>query len=190
MEKAKCAVCGTEFVKNSSSQKYCSKKCYRKAKYIREKNNERVECKETQCPICGKTFMPRSTSQIYCSTECQAKARNIRRKKQRQETETKRVEEKKMNFALCPVCERVFRKKFGNQKFCSIECKQKSQKKEEKPDRDLQKKERELTVKDDCKHPDCKYRGMIGTSTPCCDYILKKRRVRGYDIDKCERWKE
>ena len=43
------------------------------------------------------------------------------------------------------------------------------------------------TVKDDCKHPDCRYRKLSGIEETC-DYILIKKRPRGCSISECDKY--
>ena len=43
------------------------------------------------------------------------------------------------------------------------------------------------TVKEHCKHPDCKYRKLSGVEETC-DYILIMRRPRGCSISECDKY--
>ena len=43
------------------------------------------------------------------------------------------------------------------------------------------------TVKEHCKHPDCKYRGKT-TLIESCDYIMIARKPRGCSISKCDKY--
>lgn len=74
-----CKYCGKEFVKNSNSQKYCSKVCACEAKKIQDKHNSRkryIQIKENKsdmiatCKYCGKEFIKTHGNQKYCSKIC------------------------------------------------------------------------------------------------------------------------
>lgn len=43
------------------------------------------------------------------------------------------------------------------------------------------------TVKNDCKHPDCKYRSIFD-SQPACAYMMITGRRRGCDIKDCDKY--
>ncbi len=43
------------------------------------------------------------------------------------------------------------------------------------------------TVKEHCKHPDCKYRGKA-TLVESCDYILITHKPRGCSISECDKY--
>lgn len=79
---AKCESCGTSFVKNKSTHRFCSKKCYSKI-YIeenREQYNSRMRTynKERrlqtyeilQCPACKNKFQQHHLHQKFCSDKC------------------------------------------------------------------------------------------------------------------------
>lgn len=49
--------------------------------------------------------------------------------------------------------------------------------------------EREETVMEDCKHPDCAYRRMLNSYIECCDYIGATGRSRGCKISECNKYR-
>lgn len=63
----KCEVCDTEFVAYRGSHRYCSVKCKRAARILRERT---FEPELRKCEWCGKEFMAQRKAQRYCSTKC------------------------------------------------------------------------------------------------------------------------
>ncbi len=71
----KCPVCERSF-EGRGAKKYCSPKCYRKARLLREYPKT-----EKECPICGKPFTPvKKNDQRYCSPKCRSHADYEKRK--------------------------------------------------------------------------------------------------------------
>ncbi len=61
-----CLMCGQPISTTHPDQKYCSRRCFDKARTVLV---PRI------CPPCGKTFQPRKAKQKYCCHECAAAAR-------------------------------------------------------------------------------------------------------------------
>lgn len=54
---------------------------------------------------------------------------------------------------------------------------------------EVRKMEREETVMEDCKHPDCSYRRKLGNDyTEYCDYIGSTGHSRGCKISECDKY--
>jgi len=79
MQTKRCAICETEFqlrANNAWEQKFCSKKCRRKAEAYRQREQRAEQRKNKKpvikiCPICGTEFeRSRNVLQVYCSTYC------------------------------------------------------------------------------------------------------------------------
>lgn len=71
----KCPVCEQSF-EGKGAKKYCSLKCQRKARLLREYPKT-----EKKCLVCGKSFTPiRKNDQKYCSPKCRSHADYIKRK--------------------------------------------------------------------------------------------------------------
>lgn len=75
----KCKICGSEFVKTSNSQKYCSESCKMEAKKLQDSHNShktyiRNKSKKPNitatCEYCGKQFIKTHGNQKYCSKTC------------------------------------------------------------------------------------------------------------------------
>lgn len=45
------------------------------------------------------------------------------------------------------------------------------------------------TVKEHCRHKDCKFRGSA-SGTPCCDYAIRRHQLRGCRISECTRYEK
>lgn len=71
----KCPVCGTEF-EGKGAAKYCSRRCYAKARLLREYPKT-----EKECPVCKQIFIPtKKADQKYCSPKCRSHADYLKRK--------------------------------------------------------------------------------------------------------------
>lgn len=62
----KCLVCGKRLVGQQRS--YCSRKCRRKAQYLKQKTQEVRVQERKVCPNCGKVFY--NNRKVYCSHDC------------------------------------------------------------------------------------------------------------------------
>lgn len=104
----KCVVCGAEFSKRTSPKQItCSKECSRKRHY--QMQRARISKPFHICHTCGKKFRPtpEHRSTIYCSDECKAQ-------------KSKRVPAPK--DAHCKFCGKPFHREYGQQKYCSVRC--------------------------------------------------------------------
>lgn len=71
-----CVHCNTEFVPETTNQKYCSRLCYKRQKYRR--HSKKVGHRKggnLVCHRCGKDFIGFHNHQKFCSFECSSKAR-------------------------------------------------------------------------------------------------------------------
>ena len=68
----KCLNCGVKFETYKTNKKYCSKKCYKHAEYIRNKSKKEQLIKK--CSYCGGEFKTTKKNQKYCSSKCYEKA--------------------------------------------------------------------------------------------------------------------
>ena len=75
----KCKICGSEFVKTSNSQKYCSESCKREAKKLQDSHNSHKRYMRNKskkpiivatCEYCGEEFIKTHGNQKYCSKLC------------------------------------------------------------------------------------------------------------------------
>lgn len=108
-----CAVCGKPLT--GRQERYCSKRCKKKAEHNRERG-EQPDAKYTKvCPTCGHTFLTDKRNRKYCSDEC-AKEWNRTRYAQNKR------EEKKKPIIICAVCGKEFEGKSAQAKYCSEEC--------------------------------------------------------------------
>lgn len=66
--------CGTEFEPRSSNQKYCSRRCSKRAENLayRTRHSERAYCKGCGC---GFQRARGQANKVYCSTSCQHETR-------------------------------------------------------------------------------------------------------------------
>ena len=109
----KCAYCGAEFerTENRGSRKYCSRKCYFKARYHREHPKQ---AKQKICPTCGVEFEAFHGRRKFCSDKCRNKWNNMKNKaKQNAKQNAKRI---------CPQCGKEFEVTSPSKKFCSELC--------------------------------------------------------------------
>jgi len=77
-----CPVCNSEFVPESSTQKYCSANCYRIVKNNKRNKFSREELNRNEikkCLVCGESFETnnRTMTKKYCSDDCRRKAERI-----------------------------------------------------------------------------------------------------------------
>lgn len=72
----KCPICGNKFETWKTNKKYCSKKCYERAKYMRkvEKQSQKTKLIK-KCSYCGDEFKTTKKNQKYCSYKCYKKAK-------------------------------------------------------------------------------------------------------------------
>ena len=70
METNKCEFCSAELTKEYSNQKYCSRECYNKAKYERNKHNRKPSFYDAECIQCGSQFKTKDKRTKFCSKEC------------------------------------------------------------------------------------------------------------------------
>lgn len=66
-EDAICGMCGKPFKKKQRNQKYCSGKCYKKALYIKQKEEKPFTI---ICKVCGKEFRTHNAAAHLCSRQC------------------------------------------------------------------------------------------------------------------------
>ena len=99
-----CPVCKTQF-DGKGAKKYCSKKCYQKARLLRE-----YPLAPKKCPVCGDEFTPKNRKdQKHCSIKCFNAARTLA-------SNPKHVH-------VCPVCGEGFMpEKSNRQVYCSKRC--------------------------------------------------------------------
>lgn len=76
----KCPICGKEFYKETSPQKYCSKMCSYRHQIEKAREKYKEECAEerenARCLYCGKIYDKKRVNQKYCSVECKRKSNN------------------------------------------------------------------------------------------------------------------
>ena len=85
-----------------------------------------------KCVVCGKVFTTNRTRQITCSDKCSLIRRSEREAQYRLKTTPENKEPKKKNREeTCGQCGKVFVTTNHNQKYCSVECRDKAYK--EKP---------------------------------------------------------
>ena len=53
--------------------------------------------------------------------------------------------------------------------------------------RKIIKAETDIETMDQCKHPDCKYRGRFDILI-CCNYLYKTNKIRGCKISECDKY--
>lgn len=74
----KCPICGKEFYKETSPQKYCSKMCSYRHQIEKARERYKEECKvereNSKCEWCGKIYDRKRVNQKYCSIECKRKS--------------------------------------------------------------------------------------------------------------------
>jgi hypothetical protein len=66
--------CVIWFVAYNGTHRYCSRECYRKARWQQCAPHERVDHPERVCVRCGATFKPKTAARIYCSVNCNSRA--------------------------------------------------------------------------------------------------------------------
>ena len=70
----KCELCGAAFAPANNRQRFCGKKCYRKAKWARIAATVRARRLAARanrvCSVCGKPFTPKNARGKYCSNRC------------------------------------------------------------------------------------------------------------------------
>ena len=110
-----CGGCGEPFMPSSPGNRYCSKRCQRKAQNNRAKERAQQQAAPIPCPTCGKQFRPH-LSQRYCSNACKpqsvAKAKPL-----------------PPDPRSCAECGKAFlpkRTDEGRGVYCSLECKNKA----------------------------------------------------------------
>lgn len=75
-----CARCGSEFLPNQKSQRFCSHYCAQRSSWERKKLRIIESGKMRICPVCQKSFFPfNKGSQIYCSISCFHKRGKLRK---------------------------------------------------------------------------------------------------------------
>lgn len=85
-----------------------------------------------KCVVCGKVFTTNRTRQMTCSDKCSLIRRSEREAQYRAKTTPENKEPKKKNREeTCRQCGKVFVTTNHNQKYCSVECRDKAYK--EKP---------------------------------------------------------
>lgn len=114
----KCKWCGSEFIKRFTSEKYCSKECYKavceikmsETNYKISEQRAKGAVREKTCIVCGKPFETRNARQKCCSGLCAL--------------EVRKNEDKYFAFfrGECVMCGKVYRKKSPTQVCCSQEC--------------------------------------------------------------------
>lgn len=97
-----CIGCGISFKPKCNIQKFCCWECLQK----HHRKKIAIKPKEKPCQICGKIVLGRGNLK-YCK-ECKHTILLNRNKKLRD--------------ISCFRCGKVFRQKYGNEKFCSAEC--------------------------------------------------------------------
>lgn len=119
-----CPVCGKEFESSKSHHTYCSDRCRKRGKAIREsakrkerqlakrqakallKEQQKYEAKKRNCKCCGKLFIPTNKNRLYCSNRCKLEAQYKQQQlylKSREEKK-KKSKPKHYNDALCWHC--------------------------------------------------------------------------------------
>lgn len=115
-----CEVCGCEFDKKTTNQKYCSKECRKKTareqsknwyQHIKEKNKTIYK---NICLYCEEEFETTTKSKKYCSDKCCLKFHSRKAWNKN----------KKSNIKICKYCEKEFidETKFNRKKYCSDDC--------------------------------------------------------------------
>lgn len=85
-----------------------------------------------KCIVCGKMFTSENKHQMTCTDKCSLIRRSEREAQYRLKTKAKnKVPSKKNRLATCEHCGKEFVTTNHNQKYCSVECRQKAYK--EKP---------------------------------------------------------
>jgi len=115
-----CEICGKQYFRYRSFQKYCSNKCrkiaYEKDNYgYKKKNIEPKKCKH-----CGKEFKTNNKKKVYCCNDCYVK---------HQETVYTKIEKEKRK---CAVCNKEFESNHVSKKYCSSACYYEAKKQREK----------------------------------------------------------
>ena len=122
----KCAYCGKDFepTKYRELRKYCSRKCYYKARYHREHPKQ---AKTKTCLTCGKEFETFFGKTKFCSPKCRNKWSNRKiyeRLKESRQHKTpkppKPTQEKQEK--ICLQCGKPFVATVYNKRFCSRQC--------------------------------------------------------------------
>lgn len=78
-----CAGCDKPFMPANPSNRYCSKRCQRRAANRRAAERERTAATPRTCATCGTTFQPIG-NQRYCSQACRPQSQTIGQPKTRQ----------------------------------------------------------------------------------------------------------
>ena len=173
----KCEICGVEFIPNnkySSHQKYCSKKCSKRAEYLRDKdkimlrnrknkvkrrggisNEEGYEIK--RCRFCDQQFVDYGGAKIYCSEKCKNKYHYQTNPKPRGEYAVEGDIR-----GTCLFCGQPFRTDNPRRGYCSFLCYQRHYR--EKNRIHIRKKHRVYSKLDNIKHKE-------------------KKRIRKYNYD-------
>ena len=117
--KGLCEVCGCEFSKNTTTQKYCSEECRKiifiqqmKEHYTKKKNQKSKYIKI--CKFCNKEYKTTNKSKKYCSDTCCNKFNS----KNRIDT---RAKERNKKCKYCGI-EFIDESKTNNKQYCSNDC--------------------------------------------------------------------
>lgn len=142
-----CPICGTKFTLNQHNQKYCSKKCRKKAFRQKEAENRIISTKK--CEICGEEFIPKTSNQKLCGKpECTLTKRRNTIKQSKLKAKLKKIGQKveELQPCKCIVCGELFTPKNKDQILCGKpECRKER----------LSRQERHI--------PDENYTALIGT---------------------------
>lgn len=123
----KCKHCGRRFEKKISSEKYCSRECYKEVRAIQlaefnyqqnEKKSKKTVVHERKCIVCGKSFTTKRARNFCCSGKCEYE----RRKDRTKHTEEIVYTPPKL---VCVICGEEFEKTYARQICCSPECSKK-----------------------------------------------------------------
>lgn len=112
-----CAVCGKPLT--GRQERYCSKRCKKKAEHNRERG-EQPDAKYTKvCPFCGKEFVTEEKGRRkYCSDKCaEEQNRTIRI-----ESKRKKRAEKSKPVIICGWCGKEFVGRNTQARYCCKEC--------------------------------------------------------------------
>ena len=114
----RCKYCGKKFVTRFTTEKYCSKDCYKAvceikiavSNYARSEKKANGTLREKNCIVCGKQFKTKNIRQKCCGGKCVV--------------ELKKNKDKYLGVAQddCIICGKRFDKKRPTQVCCSPEC--------------------------------------------------------------------
>ena len=114
-----CSICGTKFILNQHNQKYCSKKCCKKAARQKEAENRIMSIKK--CEICGEEFTPKTSNQKLCGKpECTLAKKRKTVKQSKLKAKLKKLGQKieELQPRKCIICGELFTPKNKDQILC------------------------------------------------------------------------